>query len=145
MNIDCNYCPDNNGNCDIGKCPLFKIVEELESIQSFLEITTSDDPHELVQRLTDINVYMARTGKLLADAKEYQDRITANVYAKHGDFISRMPATIAIKFVSSQCATANRLVTWIERQNRALVHQGDNIRTQVSFAKQDLSLQRKGY
>lgn len=126
-------------------CPLNSILKEIEDIQSFLEITTSDDPRELIQRLTDINVYMARTGKLLADAKSYQDKVVANVYAAHMDYISRVPATVAIKFVSSQCATANQLVTWIERQNRTLVHQGDNIRTQISFAKQDMSLQRKGY
>lgn len=145
MEINCRYCPNNDGNCHLENCPLNSILKEIEDIQSFLEITTSDAPRELVQRLTDINVYMARTGKLLADAKSYQDKVVANVYAAHMDYISRVPATVAIKFVSSQCATANQLVTWIERQNRTLVHQGDNIRTQISFAKQDMSLQRKGY
>lgn len=146
MNANCEYCPNNDGHCKPETdCPLLTMLKEIEGIQSFLEITTSDDPHELVQRLTDINVHMARTGKMLAEAKEYQDRVTANIYARHADYISRVPATVASRFVSSQCATVNRLVTWLERQNRALVHQGDNIRTQVSFAKQDLALQRKGY
>lgn len=129
----------------MNNCPLLPILKEIEDMQKFLEVTTSDDPHELVQRLTDINVYMARSGKLLADAKAYQDQVTANVYARHTDFISRVPATVAIKFVSAQCVTANHLVNWLDRINRSLVHAGDNIRTQISFAKQDLALQRKGY
>lgn len=129
----------------MNNCPLLPILKEIEDMQKFLEVTTSDDPHELVQRLTDINVYMARSGKLLADAKAYQDQVTANVYARHTDFISRVPATVTIKFVSSQCVTANHLVNWLDRINRSLVHAGDNIRTQISFAKQDLALQRKGY
>lgn len=51
----------------------------------------------------------------------------------------------AIKFVAAQSVTANQLVVWLDRINRTLVHAGDNIRTQISFAKQDLALQRKGY
>lgn len=145
MDIKCTYCPKNNGNCKVENCPLWDMIEEIENMQTFLETTTSENPHELIERLTDINIYMARSGKLLADAKEFQDEVTANVYAKHSDFISRVPATVAMKFVSSQCVTANKLVNWLDRQNRALVHQGDNLRTQISFAKQDLSLQRKGY
>lgn len=145
MEINCNYCPKNNGGCTVNNCPLLPILNEIEDMQQFLEVTTSDDPRELVQRLTDINVYMASSGKLLADAKAYQDQVTANVYARHTDFISRVPATVAIKFVSAQCVTANHLVNWLDRINRSLVHAGDNIRTQISFAKQDLALQRKGY
>lgn len=87
-----------------------------------LEITASDNPKELIDRLTDINVYLARSGKLLADAKAYQDQVTANVYASHMEFISRVPATVAMKFVAAQSVTANQIVTWLDRINRTLVH-----------------------
>ena len=66
-------------------------------------------------------------------------------YKEHGAFITRVPATIATKFISSQTATINHIVNWLDRINRTLVHAGDNIRTQISFAKQDMALQRKGY
>ena len=147
MAINCKYCPKNDGmgSCKIDDCPLLPIIQEIEEMQSFLEITASDNPKELVDRLTDINVYLARSGKLLADAKAYQDQVTANVYSQHMEFLSRVPATVAIKFVAAQSVTANQLVVWLDRINRTLVHAGDNIRTQISFAKQDLALQRKGY
>lgn len=147
MDINCKYCPksDSRGNCLIDSCPLLPIVKEIEEMQSFLETTASDNPKELIDRLTDINVYLARSGKLLADAKAYQDEVAANVYATHMEFISRVPATVAMKFVSAQSVTANQLVIWLDRINRTLVHAGDNIRTQISFAKQDMALQRKGY
>lgn len=144
MDINCKYC-DKNGNCNPEDCFLLPFLKEIEEMQEFLEITTSDNPKELIQRLTDINVYMARSGKMLADAKAMQDTITAKVYDEHNEFLGRVPATVAMKFVSSQTATANRLVNWLDRINRTLVHAGDNIRTQISFAKQDMSLQRKGY
>lgn len=144
MEINCDYCPKKD-NCKEDNCFLLPMIKEIQEMQDFLEITTSDDPKELVQRLTDINIYLARSGKLLADAKAFQDSVMAGVYEKHSAFISRVPATIATKFVSSQCVTANQIVTWLDRINRTLVHAGDNIRTQISFAKQDMALQRKGY
>lgn len=147
MDINCKYCPKNTGDgtCIINNCPLLPIISEIEEMQSFLETTTSDNPKELIERLTDINVYLARSGKLLADAKAYQDSVAANVYATHMEFISHVPATVAMKFVAAQSVTANQIVTWLDRINRTLVHAGDNIRTQISFAKQDMALQRKGY
>lgn len=147
MEINCKYCPRNNGTgeCNIDNCPLIPMIHEIEEMQSFLETTASDNPKELIERLTDINAYLARSGKLLADAKAFQDEVTANVYVSHIEFLSHVPATVAIKFVAAQSVTANQLVTWLDRINRTLVHAGDNIRTQISFAKQDMALQRKGY
>ena len=145
MEVNCNYCSKKVLCKSINDCVFTPMLEEIEEMQSFLEITPSDDPKELIQRLTDINVYLARSGKLLSDAKAYQDEAIANVYAMHSDFVAKVPAAIALKFVSSQCAVTNQLVNWLDRINRTLVHSGDNIRTQISFAKQDLALQRKGY
>ena len=112
MDINCKYCPKNGGtgDCNIENCPLLPIITEIEEMQSFLETITSDNPKELIERLTDINVYLARSGKLLADAKAYQDSVAANVYANHMEFISRVPATVAMKFVAAQSVTANQLV-----------------------------------
>lgn len=145
MEVNCEYCPKNNSNCIVDECPKLKLYKECLEMQSFLEITTSDNPQELVQRLTDINVFMARSGKLLADAKLMQDKTVANIYERRSDYVIRMPATIATKFISSQSDDTNYLVNFLDRINRSCVHQGDNIRTQISFAKQDMALQRKGY
>ena len=51
--------------------PIDKIAEELESIDSFLNITMSEDVQEAVMRGNDLAVYIARTGKLLVDAKHH--------------------------------------------------------------------------
>lgn len=49
--------------------PIDKIAKELEAIDSFLNITMSEEVQEAVLRGNDLAVYIARTGKLLADAK----------------------------------------------------------------------------
>ncbi|MDE5945557.1 MAG: hypothetical protein K2G93_08260 [Rikenella sp.] len=118
---------------------------EAERIQAYLEITASDDPNELVARLSDLNVYLARTGRMLAEASCIRDRAVAAVYASRAEVIERMPATVARRFVDSQTADENELVVWLDRLNRTCTHQSENLRTQISFAKQQLELTRKGY
>lgn len=46
-----------------------QILAELTNIDSFLNITMSEDVAEAVQRGNDLAVYVARSGKLLADSK----------------------------------------------------------------------------
>ena len=45
------------------------IAKELPAIDAFLNITMSEEVEEAVVRGNDLAVYIARTGKLLADAK----------------------------------------------------------------------------
>ena len=49
--------------------PKYQILDELTNIDSFLNITMSEDATEAVQRGNDLAVYVARSGKLLADSK----------------------------------------------------------------------------
>ena len=123
-----------------------KIIEELDEIQQFLEsVPEGDDPSVLIERLTMLNAYMARTGFLMAEAKADQDAAIAGVVAEHSKQILQMPATGSQKFINALCKDENYYATLIERIHRTCVHQGDNIRTQISFAKEDLSLTRRGY
>lgn len=123
------------------------LLNEAQEIQDFLESVpdNNEDPNELANRLSYLNNYMARSGKMLADAKQMQDLAIAAVYAEHSKAILKMPATVAMKFISSQTVDENYLVNWLDRINRACTHQSDNIRTQISFAKEQMSLTRRGY
>lgn len=122
-----------------------KILTEIEEMQAFLEITTSEKPEELVQRLSDLNVYLARSGKLLADMMEMQDKATALVFDEKKAYIAGLSTTLAKKFVESQTAEINGLVKWLDRINSTCSHQSANIRTQISFAKENLRLTKTGY
>lgn len=124
-----------------------ELLAEAQEIQTFLESVpdNNDDPNELSTRLSYLNNYMARSGKMLADAKQMQDAAIAAAYAEHSKTILKMPATIAQKFIASQTVGENYLVNWLDRINRTCTHQSDNIRTQISFAKEQMSLTRKGY
>nr|DAN45502.1 MAG TPA: hypothetical protein [Caudoviricetes sp.] len=123
------------------------LLQEAQEIQDFLESVpdNNEDPNELAIRLAYLNNYMARSGKMLADAKQMQDSAISAAYAEHSKAILKMPATIAMKFIASQTVTENYLVNWLDRINRTCTHRSDNIRTQISFAKEQMSLTRRGY
>ena len=122
-----------------------ELIAEAERIQSFLEITTSDEPNELAWRLTELNVYLARSGKMLADAKALQDIATAKYYEDNFEQIQALSPSLANKLIKASVSRENHLVKWVDRIHRSLVHQGDNLRTLVSLAKEQLKLTRNGY
>lgn len=63
--------------------PIESIVEELATIDSYLNITMSEDVQEAVLRGNDLAVYIARTGKLLADTKYHLNGKRNRKYSTH--------------------------------------------------------------
>ena len=124
---------------------LEKYSEELENIQKYLEITVSDDPDEISERLSMIAVYMARTGFILAEARMELDQARVLVYSSHSGTISKLPASVSKMFIESVTDQQNRLVNWLDRLNSTCIHQGDILRTLLSFQKENLKLTRTGY
>ena len=121
-------------------------IEELKKIQEFLESEpVTDDPAELIDRLTKMNAYMARSGFLMAEAQADRDAAIAGLFAEHQKAILQMPATVSQKSISAMCTDENFYATWTERINRLCVHESDNLRTQVSYAKENMALTRRGY
>ena len=51
-----------------------QILQELTDIDIFLNITMSENAEEAVLRGNDLAVYVARTGKLLADSKYWLNK-----------------------------------------------------------------------
>lgn len=130
---------------EIGVTTIEAIENEAKGIQDYLEITASDDPTELIERLSAINSHMARSGYLLAQCQRLKDEASAILYTRDIKLITKMPATVANRYVEAMTAREGCLLKWLDRINRSCVHQSDNIRTQVSFLKQQMDLERKGY
>ena len=122
-----------------------EVVEELKKMQEFADEPYTEDAAVLLPRLTQIGAYVSRTGYLKAVAEADRDRAVQAVFAEHANQILKMPATVSQKFISALCDKQNFYCTWIDRLNRTLTHQADIVRTQTSFAKEDLALTRRGY
>lgn len=121
------------------------MVEELQCMQDYLDIEASDDPVELTERLSRLNVYLARSGKIMADAQYLLAKEKDSVFSSFGNRMFDAPPSIVKELLSAKTADASYVCSWAERLNRAIVHAGDNIRTQVSFGKESLKLTRSGY
>lgn len=111
------------------------IQKELEEIQNFLEITLSENIDEAVVRGNDLAVYMARSGKLLADAKIHKDeKLNSEVISRIKDLVS-LHASSANKFIDTLTKDENHLVTWADRVNAACSRQLEWCRTVISKGK----------
>ena len=115
-----------------------EIVKELKIIQSEIEIELSEDIQQAIDRGNYCSSQIARTGKLLADAKIHRDRKLNSSIIGQMKKISQLPATTANKFADSLCEDENYIVNWCERLNRACTHQLDWCRTLISKAKAEM-------
>lgn len=117
-------------------------LKKIAEVQDFLEqVAPPDDPYLLTERLSWINAYMAWTGTMLGVAtKELMDAKKA-VQIEHFSQLSKMPATVQKDFVDNMCAEQNARLKQIDRLNAACTHQGENIRTQISFIKEQIKLE----
>lgn len=128
--------------------PIDKIAEELAAIDSFLNITTSEQIVEVVQRGNDLAVYIARTGKLLADAKcHLNGKRKSEIFDTLRETAGRAGATTKAvnAIIDSLCKEEQYMVDWSERSNRTATHQLDWCRTLISKAKAEMAIAPQSY
>ena len=119
-----------------------KMTEEVSGIQAFMQQGPTDEPTVLAERLAYCNVYLARSGEMLAQAKALLNEAVTVVWEKKGDMLLKAGAQLAQKVLAGYCKDEQFLVDWLDRVNRGLVHQSDNLRTLVSYAKANMTLGR---
>lgn len=115
------------------------IKTELQEIQSFLEITMSEDANEAVLRGNDLAVYMARTGKLVADSKIHKEQKLRSEMIQEYKKLLELPASVAVKYTDTLVENETYLLTWATRLNASCTHQLDWCRTIISKAKAEMN------
>ncbi|HEX8575791.1 MAG TPA: hypothetical protein VF677_05815 [Flavobacterium sp.] len=115
-----------------------EIKAELIQMQKFLEIELSEDAQEAVVRGNTLTVYMARSGKLLADAKILHDRKLRSDIIEQIKSINSMAPSVAVKFTNTLVENESYLVNWATRINASCTHQLDWCRTLISKAKAEM-------
>ena len=115
-----------------------EITNELVIIQNFLEETMSEDANEAVLRGNDLAVYMARTGKLVADSKYHRDQKLRSEMIKEYQKLLEFPASVAVKYTDTLVENETYLMTWATRLNASCTHQLDWCRTVISKAKAEM-------
>jgi uncharacterized protein (UPF0210 family) len=125
-----------------------QLKQESFDIQAYLEITCSNDPEEMKERISNLMVYMSRSGEMLAQAKkilrskktsEIQNTIISIAKAAH------LSASVQNALLDSICEEESYLVDWIERINRGCTHQIDALRSLLSYEKEGMRVNKTGY
>ena len=121
------------------------LKDEAQKIQSYLEITCSDSPEEVVERIKDLSVFMARSGEMLAQAKKI---LRAKKTSEISNTIikiakeSHLSATVQNALLDSICEEESFVVDHIERINRTCTHQSDALRSILSYSKEEMRLSK---
>ena len=124
------------------------LQEEAKQISDYLQITCQNNPQEIQQRIADTMVYVARTGEMLATAKqmlrrrkseEIQNTIIAIVKE------NCLSAKVQNALLDSIAEEEAFLVDTLDRLNAAATHQLDALRTLLSYEREGLRLNKTGY
>lgn len=124
-----------------------QIKAEANEYQKILDSapTTIDNGDLLVEYLGGLNTIISRTGLMLAEAQKIRDLARNAVFADDFAKIKSLSTTLANKYVESCTADENALLEWITQLNKTAKHQADNLRTQVSYAKELSRIIKSGY
>ena len=122
--------------------------DEAKKIQDYLEINCSNNPVEVKQRISDLQVYMARSGEMLANAKTTLRRKKASEISEtilkiaKENCLSAKAQNVLVDSIAEEDAY---LVDWLDRINRSCTHQIDALRSVLSYAKEEMRLNNTGY
>lgn len=122
------YIPSNISSPDV-------IHKELQEMQDFLEADySSDNPAHVQSRFDSLAGYMARSGKLKADAEyHYNSLIESSIFeALKKGYEEKLSASTINKFIEAAARNYKFLLTWSDRVNRSCTHQHDGMRSIIS-------------
>ena len=112
---------------------------EIAEIQAFLETHVSgDSPVEIQERGHNLAVYMARTGHMLAQAKQALNEAKKVELSKTLDRFEYAPKAALNELVKSLCSREQYIVDWLERLNKSCTHQLDWMRSALSYEKEQI-------
>ena len=111
-------------------------------MQTYLETPAGHEPQELIDRIEYLNILIAKSGQLLAEAKFIQDEVVNKglLQAMEDGLDNKLTPSLINKFVSSSAKNINYLVNWADRINASATHPLDGIRTIISYKKAELNL-----
>ncbi|MCP4650282.1 MAG: hypothetical protein GY853_09430 [PVC group bacterium] len=114
---------------------LLEIANEIKSINDYCCEEYQTDGEVLIARITRLNVYLARSGEMQALTQYYYDV----KLGEEAEIIEEKHPKIAPmklkNLLAGKVARENKILKYCERTNRAIVHQLDAIRSQLSYLK----------
>ena len=127
--------------------PKVLTIDELhhkaEKMQAYLDAKPDDtEPNMLIERLEYLGIMISQSGKMLADAKYYKDKIVngAIMESLKQAYEEKLSTSTINKFVETSARDYNFLVNWIDEINSCAGKQHDAIRTLISYRKAEMTM-----
>ncbi len=116
--------------------------DKAEKMQKYLEDNPGSEPNELIDRIEKLNILIAQSGKMLADAEWYRDEmINSTIMQTIKDAMEeKLSASILNQYIKTAARDYVFLAKWIDRINATATHQIDSIRTVISYRKAEMVL-----
>lgn len=124
------------------------LQEEAQQIQDYLDITCSENPEEVLERIRAIMPFISRTAFMLAEAKKSLRRKKASEISNTIINIAKeqcLSAKVQNTLIDSIAEDEAYLVDWLDRLNAAATHQVDALRSILSFEREQLRINKTGY
>jgi len=118
--------------------PIQSIEAELITYQDYLQQEyRSDLGTDVVDRMDTIGGYMARSGKLKADAEwHYNKLVDSEIMKCLSDMLhEKLSTTTVNKLIEAKAKDYKYLLTWADRVNRTCTHQYEGLRSVLSSLK----------
>ena len=113
------------------------IVQQIQVIQDVLERATQEDNIvEVAERSSELATYLAISGKMLADAKYWQDEELTSIMEEL--IPQKLSPSVLKDFAKSKNKVYNHMVTICDRINKTCTHQLDWCRTIISKLKEEM-------
>lgn len=123
--------------------------KEISEINDYLNITCSNNPLEIQERISVIMVYLNRSGEMLADAKKKLLRKKKSTEISNTIIAIAKEQCLSAKvqnaLLDSIAEDESYLVDRLDRLNAACTHQLDALRTLLSYEKEAMRLNKTGY
>lgn len=119
------------------------LQQEAQQIQGYLDITCSENPEEVLERIRAIMPYISRTAFMLAEAKKALRRKKASEISNTIINIAKeqcLSAKVQNTLIDSIAEDEAYLVDWLDRLNAAATHQVDALRSILSYEREQLRL-----
>ena len=124
------------------------LQEEAQQIQDYLDITCSENPEEVLERIRAIVPFISRTAFMLAEAKKALRRKKASEISNTIINIAKeqcLSAKVQNTLIDSIAEEEAYFVDWLDRLNAAATHQVDALRSILSFERENLRITKTGY
>jgi len=113
-------------------------IKALEFQNKLQEPISTDDAESCLVRITEVEIMMVESGKLLADAKFHQDTEQSKLKEILADLNANVSASTLNNYIKSRTINENYMVNWFERINRSSTHLCENLRTVISYRKEEM-------